>query len=210
MLGKTKLGLSLAAFVLALAVAPSVKADPIEIVTQTSGFRLVGLGNSGVGNEGHDNFDFLLGDSHSASNFVDSAGGSFVTIINPLTFIQGFTGLGSEGLHEFSFSQLLTVNGQTQQINILGSLLVGDNDTISILSSEPLLFQFDTFTVSASVLPVTLLGADTDVFGALCARFEVAPNCNPVPEPGTMFLLGTGLAGIAARLRKRRKAKIAV
>ena len=37
-------------------------------------------------------------------------------------------------------------------------------------------------------------------------RFEIFTS-NAIPEPTTMVMLGTGLAGIAARMRKRRKAR---
>ena len=41
------------------------------------------------------------------------------------------------------------------------------------------------------------------------AQFRIggaSPTQQPIPEPTTMLLLGTGLAGIAARARRRRKA----
>lgn len=209
MFRKARIGLSLAAFVLTL-VVPAVHAEPLQIITETGGFRLFGLGNNGNGTTSSD-FDVLIGDPHSNSNTVDSAGGSFTTVINPLTFIQDFTGIGSEGTFPISFSQLLTVNGQTQTLNMIGSLTIGTfHDSISILSNAPILFQFDTFSVSASVLPVSIFGNENGAYhDFLCARFEVKPNSDTtVPEPTTMLLLGTGLAGIAAKLRKRRQSRL--
>ena len=40
-------------------------------------------------------------------------------------------------------------------------------------------------------------------------RFKFGAEAGPVPEPATMVLLGTGLAGIAGTVRRRRKAAAA-
>jgi PEP-CTERM motif len=198
-----KFGLLLAVLAVSIAMAPAAKADPITV--GSGGFSVINLGNDGSGDP---TMDSLSGAARTFTQNV-SAGTSFVAVLNPLTFLTGPTGLNSGGAHAFTFSQLLTINGQTQTMNLFGSIDIGhDVDTVHILSATPLTFRFTTFSVVVNVIPTDLDGFGGETTGHLKAKFTVVPN-TAVPEPATLTLMGLGLAGAAAKLRQRRKRKAA-
>ena len=187
----------LAAVMVFSAASSEVKADPLTI--QSGGFSLDNLGNDGSVPNG---LDSLSGGAES--NLHDFNGtGSFIVNLNQLAFMEGFTGIASPGLHDFVFTQEITINGQTQIMELLGRIDIGiTTDTIHILSSTPLTFNFDTFSVDVNVLPASIFGPGNGCyFDVLRAQLTVTDT----PEPATLTLLGLGLAGTAAKLRQRRK-----
>jgi len=204
----TKASLSLAVLLVAIGMAPSAKADPITITA--GGFSLSNLGNNGGGNPGSDS---LQGASSFTTTNPAAGLGTFPFAMNLLTFTTGFTGFGSRGSHPFDFSQPITINGVTQTLLMSGVIDISQTvDTIHILSSAPLTFNFSTFSVDVSVVPMDIVGAGPNggVFSdVLLGQFNVRmTNCNPVPEPATLSLLGIGIAGVAAKLRQRRRRRL--
>jgi hypothetical protein len=198
----TRVSVGLVILLASIAFAPAIKADPIVI--HAGGFSLTNLGNNGGGVNG---FDMLIGAASSSSHNVTGPG-SFGAVLNLLTFKTAFTGPGSGGITDFNFSQDITINGVTKTLNMAGHISIGHLvDNVTIFESGPLTFNFNTFSVTMNVFPTNVDGfGKGDTYGSLKAEFEVR-NTNPIPEPATISLLGLGLAGVAAKLRKRRRSR---
>ena len=79
-------------------------------------------------------------------------------------------------------------------------------DTMTTITTHPeYQYQIDFSTsVTAQYLRIQAIGGDN--FYSI-GEFQAVGSAAPVPEPATMLLLGTGLAGLAGtRLRRKKKA----
>src|SRR5262249_44617888 len=102
--------------------------------------------------------------------------------------------------------------GQTQVLNMTGSIDISRFvDTVHVWSDTPLTFDFDTFSVDVTVLPTDIVGFGEGLFtNRLEAQLTIRQIRDDahMPEPATLTLLGLGLAGVAAKLRRRRKSSL--
>ncbi len=114
-----------------------------------------------------------------------SVTGNGATIVNPTTFtltvFQQAPGAGSNSFMG-TMTGVISQNGSTGEITFSVTQLTINGVTYSIDARYRL-------------VPPSVNGGVTSLQGEI----------NAVPEPATMLLLGTGLAGVAARIRKRRK-----
>ncbi len=120
---------------------------------------------------------------------TESPGTGTAGVLTQLPSFEGFPLGATSGIYSNTFDTTLPSTWNPDFLNSVGSTLAAETTLQSHLSAGTAYFNIHTNNFPG---------------GEIRGFFAPAPQADPIPEPATLLLIGAGMTGLAATIRKRK------